>query len=51
MKLLVQKVIVAVVYIFRNFDQYIFTKFNKKIAKAKEEAKPQGHALPKRTCS
>ena len=29
MKLLVQKVVAAVVYIFRNFNQYIFTNFNK----------------------
>ena len=39
------------VYIFRNFNQYTFTKFNNKITKEKEELDPQGQALAKRTCS
>ena len=43
-------VVVVIAYIFRNFNQYIFTKFNNKNKEEKKETEPQGHALAKRTC-
>ena len=44
-------IIVLVVYIFRNFNQYIFTKFNNKNNEDQKGSGATGQALAKRTCS